>query len=194
MKKITLIILFLSLCLVSFGQTKKASVKAVSAKGKTVTVYATAENTSHRLAQTAQVKFAEKRQPTEGEISVFVNPAKSFQTFLGVGGAFTDASAETFAKLSPAKQQEFLEAYFSKEKGIAYTLGRTTIHSSDFSSGSYTYIAFGKDQILGRIHLVNQFDILEHRLPAAPGLIPVKTDAPNIFGGFRIIQDSAYPM
>ncbi len=36
-----------------------------------------------------------------------------------------------------------MEAYFSKDKGIGYTLGRTTIHSSDFSSGSYTYIDEG---------------------------------------------------
>ncbi|MFC7669552.1 glycoside hydrolase family 30 beta sandwich domain-containing protein [Hymenobacter humi] len=72
---------------------------------------------------------------------VFVDPAHAFQTMLGIGGALTDASAETFAKLPKAQQQEFLRAYYSPTAGIGYTLARTSIHSSDFSSGSYTYVA-----------------------------------------------------
>jgi glucosylceramidase len=72
---------------------------------------------------------------------VFIDPKNTFQSFVGIGGALTDASAETFAKLPKTEQQEFLNAYFNKEKGIGYTLGRTTIHSCDFSSGSYTYVS-----------------------------------------------------
>jgi glucosylceramidase len=72
-----------------------------------------------------------------------VNPKKSFQSFLGIGGAITDASAEVFAQLPPEKQQEFLTAYYDPEQGIGYSLARTPIHSSDFSSGSYTYIEEG---------------------------------------------------
>ncbi len=142
MKKVNLVVLLLLLSLSLFGQ-KRTSFKAYSTDGKTVTVYSTADSTNLRLSKTDTLKFTEKRQPTEGEISIFVNPNKQFQTFLGIGGSFTDASAETFAKLSKAKQRELLDAYFSKTKGIGYTLGRTTIHSSDFSSGSYTYINDG---------------------------------------------------
>ena len=65
----------------------------------------------------------------------------------GIGGAITDASAEVFAKLSGDKQQEFLNAYFNKEKGIGYSLARTTIHSCDFSSGSYTYVTEGDKEL-----------------------------------------------
>jgi glucosylceramidase len=148
MKNFTLTLLLLSLSLVSFGQTKsKTTVKKFSTNGKTVVVYTTSETPSQRISESARVKFSEKRQPPENEISVFVNPNKSFQTFLGIGGSFTDASSETFAKLSSAKQKEFLEAYYNKEKGIGYTLGRTTIHSSDFSSGSYTYINEGDKEL-----------------------------------------------
>ena len=35
-----------------------------------------------------------------------MDPSKTFQTFLGIGGALTDASAETFYKLPRDKQQE----------------------------------------------------------------------------------------
>lgn len=110
---------------------------------KKVTVYTTAENTSFRLTETGQVGFKLLPQPVEGEISVFVDPSKTYQTVLGIGAALTDASAETFAKLSPEVQEEFLQAYFSKDKGIGYTLARTNIHSCDFSSGSYTYVKEG---------------------------------------------------
>ncbi len=149
MKNFIVILLLLALSTIGFGQTAKQTVgskspsKKFTGAGKTVVVYTTAENTDQKLTETARLKFIEKRQPLEGEISVFVNPQKSFQTFLGIGGALTDASAEVFAKLSKAKQREFLDAYYSRTKGIGYTLGRTTIHSSDFSSASYTYIADG---------------------------------------------------
>lgn len=114
-----------------------------SFEAKKVTVFTTAENTEHRISQTDSVEFKEMEQPLETQICVFVDPKRTFQTFLGIGGALTDSSAETFAKLSAEKQEEFLTAYFDKEKGIGYTFGRTNIHSCDFSSGSYTYVDEG---------------------------------------------------
>lgn len=108
-----------------------------------VVVYETAKDTDKRITLIQEIDFEQRVQPTEGEISVFVNPKKRFQEFLGIGGSFTDASSEVFAKLSPEKQEEFLEAYYDPENGIGYTLARTTIHSSDFGSGSYTYIEEG---------------------------------------------------
>jgi glucosylceramidase len=110
---------------------------------KKVTVYTTAANTNLRISVTDTMVFAEHGQPKETEVCVFVDPSKTFQDFIGIGGALTDASAETFAKLPKEKQEEFLQAYYSKDKGIGYSLARTTIHSCDFSSGSYTYVEEG---------------------------------------------------
>lgn len=115
--------------------------------GKKATVYTTAEKTSMRLAKSGEVTFVVSKQPLETEISVFVNPSKTFQSLLGIGGAITDASAEIFATLSPAKQKEFVDAYYSIDKGIGYSLIRTNIHSCDFSSGSYTYIKEGDKEL-----------------------------------------------
>ena len=112
-----------------------------------ITVYTTAEKTEYRLTQTEANQFTPSPQPLESEICIFVNPKKTFQTFLGIGGAITDASAEVFAKLPAAKQQEFLTAYYDRNKGIGYTLARTTIHSCDFSSGSYTYVKEGDKEL-----------------------------------------------
>ena len=116
-------------------------------EGRQVTVYTTADNSNHRLSTTDTVSFKHLGQPLETQICVFVDPAKRFQTILGIGGALTDAAAETFAKLPPAKQQEILNAYFDVNNGIGYTLARTNIHSCDFSSGSYTYVNEGDKEL-----------------------------------------------
>lgn len=110
---------------------------------KPVIIYTTAESKDARLSQTGQVTLKDGHKLTEVENSVFVNPGKQFQSVLGIGGAITDASAEVFAKLSPEKQAEFLKAYYDRKDGIGYSILRTTIHSSDFSSASYTYIKEG---------------------------------------------------
>lgn len=121
---------------------------AYSTDGKTVKVYSTADSTNLRLTATdSSLSFKEMGQPVETQICVFVDPSKTFQTFLGIGGALTDASAETFAKMPKDKQQSFMESYYDVNKGIGYTLARTNIHSCDFSSGSYTYITEGDKEL-----------------------------------------------
>ena len=100
-----------------------------------VKVYTTAEKTNMRLTQSLITNFSMASQPLETEVAIFINPNKLFQEYLGVGGAITDASAEVFSKLSPNKQNELLNAYFTEE-GINYNIIRTSIHSSDFSLAS----------------------------------------------------------
>lgn len=172
---------------------------------KTAAVYTTAENTNFRLSKTGEVSFVSSKQPLETEICVFVEPKKTFQSLLGIGGAITDASAEVFARLSPQKQQEFLNAYYSKENGIGYSLIRTTIHSSDFSSGSYTYIKEGDKDL-------KTFDIghdRKYRLPllkkalATAGNIPLYVspwsppafmkDSKNMLKGGKLLPEFMQP-
>src|SRR5205085_1569712 len=129
----------------SAAQTRRTAVasKPFSAEGRRVAVYTTAEKTDYRLSATGTLTFKHLGQPLETQVCVFVDPSRTYQTLLGIGGALTDASAETFAKLSKDKQQEILDAYFDARKGIGYTFARTNIHSCDFSSSSYTYVAEG---------------------------------------------------
>lgn len=114
---------------------------------KEVKVYVTANSTDFRLSPTGTLQFKELRQPGEGDLTVFVNPASSYQTIKGIGSALTDASAETFYKLPLSAQKELLKAYYDKEAGIGYSLARTNINSCDFSSGSYTYVADNDAQL-----------------------------------------------
>src|SRR5437762_13528923 len=116
---------------------------AAQIAGRPAIVYTTAESTSFRLTPTDTLTFKPSNPTSEGKVYVFVDPRKPFQPFIGIGGALTDAAAETFAKLPAARQDELITAYYSTDRGIGYTLGRTNIHSCDFSSESYTYVTEG---------------------------------------------------
>lgn len=126
---------------------RPAGSRAPDAAGKRAVVYTTADSTVLRLTPADTVVFGESGPTSEGTIYVFVDPRKTFQTFLGIGGALTDASAETFAKLPEARQEELLRAYYDTERGIGYTLARTNINSCDFSSQSYTYVDEGDGEL-----------------------------------------------
>jgi glucosylceramidase len=121
--------------------------KPFSAEGRKVAVYTTAEKGDYRISPTDTLTFKRHGQPLETQVCVFVDPSKKYQTFLGIGGALTDASAETFARIPEEKRREVLDAYFDARKGIGYTFARTNIHSCDFSSGSYTYVAEGDGEL-----------------------------------------------
>ncbi|KAL3669320.1 hypothetical protein V7S43_005697 [Phytophthora oleae] len=72
---------------------------------------------------------------------------------MGFGGAFTEAAALQFQKLSKEKQEEVLTLYFDKEKGSAYSFGRVPMGSCDFSVDSYNFAETEND-----LDLVN-FDV-----------------------------------
>ncbi len=143
-------------CLLTFCTTQKPAEQQAgpanihptfTTEGKKVVVYTTADTAGYRLTKTETLTFRPFGQPLETQPSVFVDPSHRFQTMLGIGGAFTDAAAETFAKLPAEKQQEILNAYYDQGAGIGYTWGRIPINSTDFSSDMYTYVADGDKEL-----------------------------------------------
>lgn len=130
MKSNAVIIMSFLVFSVGFAQQKKTL--------KDVLIYTTAKNQTEKFVP-SKGSFQNFPQPKETDICVFVDPDFKYQKITGIGGAITDASAETFYKLPQDKQKEFLEAYFGKN-GLQYNLIRTSMNSSDFSSGSYTYV------------------------------------------------------
>lgn len=147
------LILFPLIVTLSCSQQKKeeprstAGTDLFSAQGKSVEVIITAENTDFRMTPVDTLTFEKAGPIAESRIYVFFDPDKTFQTFLGIGGALTDAAAETFAKLPEDQQAKLLDLYYNRVSGIGYTLARTNINSCDFSSDSYTYIEEGDSSL-----------------------------------------------
>src|SRR5664279_808890 len=133
------VLIVLLLCVMgSQAQTAKAKAKPFIAVK--ASVYETARDTTLRLSPMGEVKFKDFGQPLETQVCVFVDPMATFQTMLGIGGALTDASAETYAKMPEAAQKELMTAYYDGVKGIGYNFARTSIASCDFSSDTYAYV------------------------------------------------------
>jgi len=147
MKKFNFSYIFLTFIIILISCNKKPQEKQTQKKFNITDfktrVFTTTHNTNLKLTLTDSLTFVAAKQPLETDASIVVDPTKTFQTLLGFGAALTDASAETFAKLPPQKQDFFLEAYFNPRKGIGYSLARTSIHSCDFSTESYTYVKEG---------------------------------------------------
>jgi len=76
--------------------------------------------------------------PVEAGVRLTVHVDRPKQTFLGVGGSLTQASAAALSELPAGRRAEVLGAYFGPD-GAGYALSRTHIGSSDFSTYSYTY-------------------------------------------------------
>lgn len=152
LSSILILLLFLTRC----NRAPEISGEGWRLPGK-AEVYLTAKDTDHRLSKRGSISFFGFPQPDEASAAIMVDPNKTFQVIEGFGGALTDASAETFAKLPGSKQEELLEAYFDPEIGIGYSLCRMSIHTCDFSSRSQAYTEVKNDTLL------NHFTIEQDR-------------------------------
>lgn len=114
-------ILFCVLFVTSFGFSQSSHVNkksGYSTTQKIVKIYTTADSSTYRLSLTGEAKFHGLAQPLENEVSIFVDPAKTYQTFLGIGAALTDASAETFAKLPKKHKLLFYKPILMLKTGL----------------------------------------------------------------------------
>ena len=98
MKK-TLILLILSGLFTPMIPSQGAELKEAS-------YYLTARYSQSKLEYKGRFAFAPLDQPDEHYSTIMVDPTKTFQTIEGFGGAFTDAAAVTFSRMSPAKKKE----------------------------------------------------------------------------------------
>ncbi len=110
--------------------------------------------------------------------SVKLLPDQLFQTILGFGGSFTESSAYLLNKMSKAKREMILDAYFG-ETGARYSLTRTHMSSCDFSLGHYSYAPVAGDKDL------EHFSINEDKHDILPMIRDAKATSKE---GFKIIS------
>ncbi|CAI5730169.1 unnamed protein product [Peronospora destructor] len=114
------------------------------------------DNVTHMMEPITNLQWTHKAQ-IDAASTIIVDVDTQFQTILGFGGAFTEAAALQFQKLSFAKQEEVLTLYFDQEKGSGYTFGRVPMGSSDFSIASYNY-----DNVINDTHLKHFDNDVKH--------------------------------
>lgn len=107
----------------------------VQGKYKHARIIRTVKDSGDRLSDAA---ILEVRNKTERQAALRVDPNKQYQQILGFGGAFTESGAYVLSKIHPKKRQEVIDAYFSPNSGLNYSLCRLHMNSCDFSLGNYS--------------------------------------------------------
>lgn len=115
----------------------------------------------------AEVVEAVSEKYKDSEASMLnVHSDVEYQSVLGVGGAFNETSAVNYKKMTNENKEKVMDMLFSKEKGMGFNFGRTTINSCDFAVDDYTYVKEGDMDL-------STFDISRER----DAIIPMIKDA-----------------
>lgn len=70
--------------------------------------------------------------------AVQIDPSRQFQSILGFGGAFTEASCYLINRLEPTARHQLLDELFGPG-GLRLSMGRTSMGASDYSLSAYSY-------------------------------------------------------
>jgi glucosylceramidase len=108
--------------------------------GLKVKVYLSTATENTMLVPQSEIVFKLDYETENQLINIY--PEFQYQKILGFGAAFTEAAAVNFSLLSPDKQQQVIDLYFSKD-GLGFNFCRTHINSSDYGVGEYVYVKDG---------------------------------------------------
>ncbi|MDT8336553.1 MAG: glycoside hydrolase family 30 protein [Candidatus Izemoplasmatales bacterium] len=109
------------------------------------------------------------------DLEIFIDKSAEFQQIIGFGGAFTEAACYTLSRLSKKNQDILLNAYYDKENGLGYNLGRIHMNSSDFALGNYTYVK-DNDKNLQSFDISREFDFVIPTIRKAENIAKDKID------------------
>lgn len=130
-----------------------------------------------------------------------LNLSKTYQSLVGIGGAFTESGAHAISELSKEKQKEVMDALFSPA-GAHYSLTRTPIASCDFSVTNYTYspvpgdtelkhfsIEMDQKYLLPMIHEAQKVEGAEFKILSSPWTSPPWMKTNNTWNGGELKKE-----
>jgi glucosylceramidase len=91
---------------------------------------------------TAKAKFKETPFPEwkaeDGKAGIEIDPSRKFQSLVGFGGAFTDASCYLMSRMETEARRKLVAELVGPE-GLELSMARTCIGSSDYSRNAYSF-------------------------------------------------------
>lgn len=126
-----------------------------------------------KFQQSAAPPWQSSRGATPPGITV--DPARQFQSILGFGGAFTDASCYLLHRMQPAARHQLLQELLGAG-GLRMSVGRTCIGSSDYSRSAYSF-----DDSSSPDPELQRFSIAHDRAYILPTLRAAQAVNPNLF-------------
>jgi glucosylceramidase len=168
---------FLKMSTLGLAASAAAGSSVLSANGSAAAapgeleVWVTSQNQRCARAQNISWKTL---AAAAGGVVITLDPKKQFQTILGFGAAFTDASCYMFNQLStPTRAQLFHEMFHPSEMGLSVC--RTCMGASDYSTSVYSYDEGAEDLKLER------FSIAHDREYILPMLREARAANPDLF-------------
>jgi glucosylceramidase len=116
-----------------------AGLLSALAAGQSVTVYQTTPDLLERMSERETLHFSSRSAP-DALPGIAVDDRQRFQQIDGFGASLTDAAAWLFAKkLSPAQTEATFRMLFARKGGIALSLLRQPVGSSDLAVTFYSF-------------------------------------------------------
>jgi glucosylceramidase len=126
--------------LANVAVTLLTQTQTAAADPSTAQVYLTLPDRSKLVEQQTPVAINNNVAPLPDELSVRVDPTKTFQTMDGVGASMTESSAYLFStKLTPGQRSLVYAALFNKDVGAGIDIVRVPWGVTDMSLADYTY-------------------------------------------------------
>ena len=122
-----------------------------------LSVFITSKDSKMRINKIGLNEISSEKK--DGLKTIQTKKKNTRQTILGFGGAFTEASASIYHKLSLERKKEIIQAYFG-ENGNAYNMGRSHINSCDFSLGNYAHCETPNDKELNDFSISRDKEML----------------------------------
>lgn len=115
----------------------------------------TSDRSGSRFLKTKGIFLQNFKKDSPSNGLVYINTDITYQTILGFGSTFTDASGTNIDMLDDATKENLLKSYFSTD-GIEYNLGHIPFGCTDFSSSPYTYDDGTEDPQLKKFKLAKE--------------------------------------
>jgi len=107
---------------------------------QTISVYQTTPDLLEALSERATLHFSANSDKAATEPIITVDDAQRFQEIDGFGASLTDSAAWLFAKKTPAaKTDAAFKSLFSRRDGIALSILRQPVGSSDLAVTFYSF-------------------------------------------------------
>jgi len=121
-----------------------ATLSAIMATSLTVEWWQTAQNGQREpslLSEMPPLTMEDVGVVPPSAATLSVDTSRAFQEILGFGGAFTEAAANNWLRLSADDQKRLINLYFGApdKGGLGFSLGRVPINSCDFSVATYSF-------------------------------------------------------
>lgn len=108
----------------------------------------------------------------EANPTIVVDEKKTYQTILGFGGTYSEATSYNLKRVNAKTHNEIISAFFHPRKGAGWTMLRTTINSCDASSEYYSYCEKTDDSLLASFSI--EKDIDNYMIPGLQQIVKVQ--------------------